>query len=143
MSAAAAPILVVDDDDAYADAVVTFLLAHGYRVERARSGREGVALARALRPAVVLMDVMMEERTAGFFAIQEIRRDPALAATRVLVVSSLYDAIPGFRVSPQAGWLRHDGFLAKPIDLDELLARVREQLALAGTGTAALAEAAP
>jgi CheY-like chemotaxis protein len=82
------------------------------------------------------MDVMMEERTAGFFAIQEIRRDPEIAGTPILVTSSIYGAIPGFRVSPDAGWLRHDGFLAKPVDLDALLLWVREHLPLGEPATA-------
>jgi CheY-like chemotaxis protein len=130
MSDPAARVLVVDDDDDDADAVGTFLRAHGYAVLRATSGRDGVAMTRRERPDLVLMDVMMEERTAGFFAIQEIRRDPEIGATPVLVTSSIYSAIPGFRVSPEAGWLRHDGFLAKPVDLDALLLWVRDHLPL-------------
>lgn len=122
-------ILIVDDDDDVADSLGLFLRAHGYTVVRGRSGREGVQLARAERPDLVLMDVMMEERTAGFFAIQEIRRDPDLAALPIFVVSSIYSAIPGFRVTPDAGWLRHDGFFAKPVDMDALLARIREEIA--------------
>lgn len=129
MTEARRRILLVDDDDDYAEPIAVFLRSHGYEVTRAKSGREALTLARLVRPAVVLMDVMMEERTAGFFAVQEIRRDPDLAGTRILVVSSIYSAIPGFRVSPQAGWLRHDGFLAKPVDLSELLARVGELIA--------------
>jgi CheY-like chemotaxis protein len=119
-------ILVVDDDDDYAETIGHFLAREGYAVTRARSAREGIARARASRPALVLMDVMMEERTAGFFALQELRRDPALAATPVLVVSSIYAEVPGFRVRPEADWLRHDGFLPKPVDFDALLTRIRE-----------------
>jgi CheY-like chemotaxis protein len=129
MNDPAGRILLVDDDDDYAAAIGAFLAAHGYQVLRARSGREGVALARAEHPDLVLMDVLMEERTAGLFAIQELRRDPEVAAVPIVVVSSLYTAIPGFRVTPHAGWLRHDAFLAKPVDLDELLATVRRLLA--------------
>jgi DNA-binding response OmpR family regulator len=132
MSDPGATILLVDDDDDYAAAIGSFLAAHGYCVLRARDGREGLRLARSAHPGLVLMDVMMEERTAGFFAIQELRRDPELASIPVFVVSSIYSAIPGFRVSPDAGWLRHDGFLAKPVDLEELLARVRERLPAGG-----------
>ena len=129
MSEAPPRILVVDDDDDYAEAIGLFLARHGYDARRARSAREGLELARAERPALVLMDVMMEERTSGFFAIQEMRRDPRLENVPVLVVSSIYTEVPGFRVTPAADWLRHDGFLAKPVDYDELLARVRELVA--------------
>ena len=122
-------VLVVDDDDDYAETVGVFLGRAGYDVRRARTAREGLEAARAERPDVVLMDVMMEERTAGFFAIQEMRRDPELADVPVLVVSSIYTEVPGFRITPAADWLRHDGFLAKPVDFDELLERVGALLA--------------
>jgi len=141
MSDSAQTVLVVDDDDDSADAVGAFLGRHGYDVRRARSAREGLALARAERPALVLMDVMMEERTSGFFAIQEMRRDAGLATVPVIVVSSIYTAVPGFRVTPSADWLRHDGFLPKPVDFDALLACVRERLA-AAAAPAAVAGAA-
>jgi len=122
-------ILVVDDDDDFAAALGAYLGHQGYAVVGASSGREGVERARAERPDLVLMDVMMEERTAGFFAIQELRRDPLLADVPVVVVSSIYADVPGFRITPEADWLRHDAFLAKPVDFDELAACVRRLLA--------------
>jgi CheY-like chemotaxis protein len=136
-----ATILLVDDDDDFAEPVAAFLGAHGFRVERARSARDGVAMARTARPTLVLMDVMMESSTAGYWAVQELRRDPALRTLPILVTSSIYAAIPGFRVAREAGWLAHDGFLAKPVDLDELLAIVRERIA--GATAVAAAEAPP
>jgi CheY-like chemotaxis protein len=59
---------------------------------------------------------MMTERTEGFFTLARIRNEPPLRATPVIVVSSLYADHPEFRVSPEAGWLPADLFLAKPID---------------------------
>jgi twitching motility two-component system response regulator PilH len=131
-------VLVVDDDDDFAEAVGLFLARHGFAVRMAENARHGLELARADRPALVLMDVMMEERTAGFFAIQELRRDPRTASIPVLVVSSIFTEVPGFRVTPEADWLRHDGFLAKPVDFDLLLERVQ---ALTGAGGPARAAA--
>jgi DNA-binding response OmpR family regulator len=124
-------ILLVDDDDDYATSISSFLTAHGFRVLRARNGREGLALARAQRPDLMLLDVMMEERTEGFFTLQQLRRDPEISELPVFVVSSIYTAVPGFRISPEASWLRQDEFLAKPVDLDGLLARIRSRLATA------------
>ena len=124
-----ATILLVDDDDDFATAVGAFLDAHGYGVLRAHSAAEGIALARAERPALVLLDVMMEDATAGLRALDEMRRLPELAAMPIVVVSSIYAAIPGFRITADPRWLRHDGFLAKPVDLDELLRVVRTRLA--------------
>lgn len=128
MSDSPARILVVGDDDDCTTPLAGFLRQQGYEVLQAHEGHEGVALAGLRVPDLVLMDVA-EERPAGVLAILELRRDPRLAAIPVFVVSSLYTAIPGFRVSPQAGWLPHEAFFAKPVDLEELLARVRQQLA--------------
>jgi two-component system chemotaxis response regulator CheB len=67
-------VLVVEDDDAFADALSGLLQADG-RVEvigRARDGREGVELADALRPDVVLMDIALPVMD-GVEATREIR----------------------------------------------------------------------
>ena len=66
----------------------------------------------------------MTERTEGFFTLERIRRTPALARVPVIVVSSIYTEYPSFRVSPNAGWLPADLFLAKPADPDRLVKEV-------------------
>lgn len=121
-------VLLVDDDADFACATAAFLESHGYDVAEARDAREGLLAARRTRPDLILMDVMMKERTEGFFAVQELRRDPALAGIPVFVVSSLYSDVPGFRVAAEHAWLRHDEFLPKPLDLDQLLERIRARL---------------
>jgi DNA-binding NarL/FixJ family response regulator len=68
-------VLVVEDDDAFAEALRELLEADG-RLEvagRARDGREGVELAEALRPDVVLMDIVLPVLD-GVEATREIRR---------------------------------------------------------------------
>lgn len=121
-------VLVVDDDRDWRAAVSALLEDAGYRVETAETGRDGVLLARSLRPDVVILDVMMAERTEGFFVLQELRRDPRLAETPVIVASSIYTEHPNFRVRPDAGWLPASRFLAKPVDPARLLTEVREVL---------------
>ena len=73
-------VLVVDDDDSFAEAVKTLLEADG-RLEvtgRARNGREAVELAEALRPDVVLMDIVLPVMD-GIEATREIqRRQPTI-----------------------------------------------------------------
>ena len=82
-------VLVVDDDDSFAEAVKTLLEADG-RLEvtgRARNGREAVELAEALRPDVVLMDIVLPEMD-GVQATREIRRSqPTIAIVGITGVA--------------------------------------------------------
>jgi CheY-like chemotaxis protein len=94
----------------------------------APDGRKGYELALGARPDLILLDVMMTERTEGFFALERIRRTPALARVPVIVVSSIYTEYPNFRVTPDAGWLPADLFLAKPADPARLVAEVARLL---------------
>jgi DNA-binding response OmpR family regulator len=126
-------ILIVDDDVDFSEAMSSFLESHGFQVFRASDGGEGVKLAKAERPDLILMDVVMRERTEGFFTVQEIRHTPGLEKTPIFVLTSLYSVVPGFRVNPEASWLAHDAFFAKPVDLTELLEKVNQTLGLAAS----------
>jgi CheY-like chemotaxis protein len=118
-------VLIIDDDRDYVTAIESLLQYSGYLVRSASNGREGLHLARTIRPDLILLDVMMTERTEGFFMLQELRRIPELSQTPVIVISSIYADQPSFRVSPEAGWLPANLFLPKPVDPARLLAEVR------------------
>ncbi len=118
-------VLIIDDDPDFVSAIQTLLESEGFGVLHAANGREGLHLAKTLQPDLILLDVMMTERTEGFFALQELRRIPALSRTPVIVISSIYTEEPIFRVSPEAGWLPANLFLAKPVDPARLLEEVR------------------
>jgi CheY-like chemotaxis protein len=137
MSSHGKRILLVADDDDVAAAVSTFLELHGFEVHRAADARAGLNLARQLRPDLVLMDVIMGERTDGFFAVQSLRRTPGLEHVPVFVVSSVYSASPEFQVAPERSWLAHDEFFAKPVDLPALLKAISARVS--GNGHGALA----
>ncbi len=129
-------VLVVDDDRDFVAAIEVLLTSSGYRVATASNGREGLQEAKKLQPDLILLDVMMTERTEGFFALQELRRVPALSHTPVIVISSIYTDQPVFRVSPEAGWLPADLFLPKPVEPARLLEEARR---LIGQGKSAAA----
>lgn len=114
-------ILIIDDDPDFVTAITHLLEASGHRVRSAPDGRQGYDLARAIVPDLILLDVMMTERTEGFFTLERIRSTPAISRTPVIVVSSIYAEYPSFRVDPDAGWLPADLFLAKPVDPARLL----------------------
>jgi len=114
-------VLIIDDDSDFVRAIQTLLESSGYRVRSASSGREGLRLAKTIQPDLILLDVMMSERTEGFFVLQEMRRTTELSQTPVIVVSSIYSDAPSFRVDPEAGWLPANLFLAKPVEPTRLL----------------------
>ena len=93
-------VLIIDDDADFKRAVGGLMTASGFTVITASNGREGLELAKSARPDLILLDVMMDERTEGFFTLQQIRRFPALRDTPVIVVSSIYTDQPSFRVNP-------------------------------------------
>ena len=122
-------VLLVDDDLDFVDALATFLRAHGLTVLTASSGRGGVRLARLEHPDLVIMDVMMEERTAGFFAARELREAPELRLVPIVMLTSLYTDHQQPSVPADVRWLPHDALLAKPPDMPALLATIRTLLA--------------
>jgi CheY-like chemotaxis protein len=128
MTSEAEKILIVDDDRDFVEALSTFLEAHHYVVLKAYDGREGLKLAKVEHPDLILMDVIMKERTEGFFTVQEIRRIPELKTVPIFIVSSLYSQIPDFRITPNKSWLAHDDFLPKPVDMAELLEKIQRRM---------------
>ena len=107
-------VLIIDDDPATRDLVGRFLEREGFRVRSAADGQSGLALARALQPRVVLLDVMMP-RMDGWSVLSAIRADEALAATPVVMISFVHEE--GLAVS-----LGATDYLVKPIEWKELAA---------------------
>jgi len=124
-------ILMVDDDHDFVEAVSCFLEANGFTVCRAYDGAEGIRLAKMERPDLILMDIMMNERTEGFFTIHEIRRDAALRSVPIFVLSSFCTRLPDFEIPSSGGWLAHDMFFAKPVDTVQLLEKIRQRVSRA------------
>jgi DNA-binding response OmpR family regulator len=114
-------ILVVEDDSALREFLCT-ALADEFDVAGAVSGEEAVDLARRLRPDVVLLDVMLPG-LSGLEVVRVIRSDPALKDTPVLVMTAFSEIDAGDAEAAGA-----NRFLAKPFDLHELTAAVRDLL---------------
>ena len=105
-------ILVIDDDPDFRTSVRDLLESAGYGVIEESDGTSGLLTAGACAPDLILLDVMMRERTEGFYVLQEIRRTPRLAAVPVIVSSSLYSEHPFFRVREDAGsWRQIEAYV--------------------------------
>ncbi len=113
-------ILVVEDEDNIALALDYLLTREGYSHERVANGGEALDRIRAMRPDLVLLDVMLPEMS-GYEICQGIRLDPDLASIKVLMMTARGSAIE--RKKGLA--LGADGFISKPFELAELRSEVR------------------
>lgn len=86
-------VLVVDDDPDLLEVDRLALEAAGYEVHTASSGRQGLDLARALRPDVIVLDVMMETLTEGFDVASKLMDDPQTRNIPVVMVSAWTQAV--------------------------------------------------
>lgn len=113
-------VLVVDDTPENVDLLTDMLSAHGYRVVGASSGPEALEIIRSGAAQLVLLDVMMPGMS-GYEVCSEIRRNPGTETLPVVMVTAL-DARAARIKGLEAG---ADDFLSKPINQQELVARVR------------------
>lgn len=86
-------VLVIDDDRDLLEVDRLALEAAGYEVHTATTGREGLALARSLRPDVIVLDIMMETLTEGFDVASALMDDPATRRIPVIMVSAYAQAV--------------------------------------------------
>lgn len=107
-------ILVVDDEQSIAQLLYDVLGAAGYRVLIASNGRSALATARREHPALVLTDRMMPELDGLQFA-HRLRANASTRDIPIIVMSS---------TRPDREAMGDIPFLAKPFDLDDLLATV-------------------
>lgn len=117
-------ILIVDDLVDNLFLMQTVLEAEGYEVEVADNGRLAVAMVEATPPDLILLDVMMPEMN-GYEVTQQIRQMQEIPYIPILLVTAYAEpkAIEGLNLGA-------NDFIRKPIDFDELMARVRAFLQL-------------
>jgi DNA-binding response OmpR family regulator len=111
-------VLVVEDDPSVRGLLHTLLTAEGYDVSTASDGLAGLVKAAQTLPDLILLDLMMPD-LGGVRVLEELRDDPELDETPVVVVTGQVDAVPGMRRV-----LGEDNVFVKPFAVAELLARV-------------------
>ena len=120
-------ILHIDDDTDLQAAIRLILSGAGYAVANADDGTAGLAAARADRPDLVILDVMMTRVNEGIEVAQQFKGDPALAGIPILMLSGVDSEFRfGFGDSAGSEFLPVDRFLDKPVEPAALLAAVRE-----------------
>ena len=126
------PILVVDDNRDNADIIREYLEVRGYPITVATSGEEALALFETVKPALVLLDVMMPGRD-GWEVCRVMKQHPQLGKTvRIIMVTALHE-MEDKREALQTG---ADDYVEKPFDLATLAATVQRNLAAQKTALA-------
>ena len=128
-------ILVIDDEPDVVRYLETLLQDNGYATVTAKDGGEGLERVRSEKPDLVCLDVTMPEKS-GIRFYRELREDPNLAATPVVVVTGVTgyggDPEPFKRFLETRGQVPPpDAFFSKPIDREEFLAKIGQILAKA------------
>ncbi|MGD0528762.1 MAG: response regulator [Polyangiaceae bacterium] len=113
-------ILLVDDEPDLLQLVTINLRDAGFEVDAVGSGQAGLALAAKIRPAVIVLDLMLPD-VSGMEVCRTLRADPLLADVAVLMLTARgdeYDRILGFEIGA-------DDYVVKPFSVRELVMRVR------------------
>lgn len=116
-------ILVIDDDPTIRVVLTRALQKHGYQVTVASNGEEGIERAYQLSPALIICDWMMPVMD-GLEVCRQIKAHPELSTTFFILLTSrgaTEDRVIGLDTGA-------DEFLSKPIEINELKARVRAGL---------------
>jgi len=116
-------LLIIDDDKIIVEILTQSLTLAGYEVTSALDGEEGLALARQLRPDLVLLDVMMPKMD-GYAVCRQIKRDTETRLIPVIILTALTDRDDKLRALEVGA----DEFIRKPPDRQELLIRIRSLL---------------
>jgi len=121
-------ILVVDDEMDTVIYMETLLQDNGYETVSANNGEEGLRVARAERPDLILLDVTMPEKS-GMRFYKELKSDPEYADIPIFFVTGVTGhggdsaAFERF-IGSRKGIPKPEGFFGKPIDREEFLKAV-------------------
>jgi len=116
--------ILLIEDNAYSLYMMTFILTrHGYEVVQAHDGRDGIALAAQVEPALILLDIQLPV-VDGYTVAQTLRNNPALAQVPIVAVTSY--AMVGDRERILAAGCT--GYIEKPIDPDTFIAQIEAYL---------------
>ena len=126
MAAPEATVLVVDDEESFAEALMVGLKREGFVVHVAHDGREALAMFDAVQPDVVLLDIMLPG-ISGIEVCRQIRTRSTVPIVMVSAKDAEIDAVVGLEVGA-------DDYVTKPYRLRELVARMRAVLRRAPKG---------
>ena len=108
-----AKILLIEDSPTYGELATMLLSASGYSVTRASTAEEGLRVARAEKPDLILMDINLPGMD-GFHAVRVFKQDPLLRHTPTLALTA--DRVGSEDEQDKAREAGFDAYVEKPID---------------------------
>jgi CheY-like chemotaxis protein len=121
--------LIVDDEATFREIFGARLAAAGYRVETAESGPQGIDMAKATKPDLVLMDVKMPGME-GTEAASILREDPDLSGLKIVFLTSLGDPSTELQTSDSilAQKFGFQGYIKKTDDASIVIEQIKKFL---------------
>jgi len=122
-------ILIVDDDVDFRQATELILAGAGYEVVQAANGREAEEKLQTESIDLILLDVMMETETEGFHLAYKLRKDDKLKDIPIVILTCIEEKTGEVLELEKSGdYLPVDAFLRKPVEADEMKAKLAELL---------------
>ncbi|MEA2040541.1 MAG: response regulator [Thermodesulfobacteriota bacterium] len=122
-------ILIVDDDPDFRDSTRSVLEAQEYLVISAPKGEEGFEKAGSEAPDAILLDVMIENDSAGLETAKNLRDDPSLSKIPVILLTGIRGAeqlLASYR--PGENWPNVKAALEKPVDPGLLIETIEKAM---------------
>jgi DNA-binding response OmpR family regulator len=122
-------ILVIDDDQDFADATKIILEQSGFDVIVAASGKQGLERTKKDNPDLVILDIMLPDIN-GFSVCRELKEDPTYSSLPIILLTAIGTTLESYAVDI-AKQHQADVYIAKPIEKEELLRVVNDLLSRA------------
>ena len=125
-----ARILIIDDDNDFIEVTKVVLESKNYEVISADNTKEGLQLLESGKPDLLILDVMMENKAAGFIVSRQVRKNPKFQKLPILMLTGMREQtgffFPGEPKSDE--FLPVNEFLEKPSTPEILLEKVEKLL---------------
>jgi DNA-binding response OmpR family regulator len=119
-------VLIIEDDDNIATALEYIISREGVDQDRVANGADAMGRIRALKPDLILLDVMLPE-VSGYEICRTVRLDKTLGEVKILMMTARGSAAERRKGMAMGA----DGFISKPFELKELRDEVRRLLGAA------------
>lgn len=120
------PILIIEDDDFLRSLAVTKLEKEGFTVDVAIDGLEGVAKIKEMKPALILLDLMLPHLD-GFGVLQQLQDENTLNQQKIIIFSNLGSEED---IRRARAFAIEDYLVKSSFTLDELVEKIKESLGM-------------